>query len=166
MQLNKLNQEWYDLTFGQKNVPPIAQNMSKHQMHLNYKKYNQRLWDTGDTALQNLRAEEQCPTVAETLAIPIYEYINIIANDCGYSGTAEEIIVNYVHTLFLKANSAETREENNNWCEATTGTFAGEYWKEMKNEIATLEFMGVWDIFKQDENMNSIQYKWDFKCKC
>ena len=60
------------------------------------------------------------------------EYITLVANDCGYGGTEEELIVNYVHPLFLKAKSAASREDNTNWREATTGVFADNYWKAMK----------------------------------
>ncbi len=37
------------------------------------------------------------------MASPLARYITLAANDCGYSGTAEELIVDYVHPLFLKA---------------------------------------------------------------
>jgi hypothetical protein len=40
------------------------------------------------------------------LASPLAKYITLAANDCGYSGKAEELIVTYVHPLFLKAHSA------------------------------------------------------------
>ena len=36
----------------------------------------------------------------------------------------------------------------------------------MKTEIATLYYMGAWSIVYGDENINSISYKWYFKCKC
>ena len=51
---------------------------------------------------------------------PLAKYINLAANDCGYSGTAEELIINYVHPFLFKAKSAEIREDNSNSCEATT----------------------------------------------
>ena len=37
--------------------------------------------------------------------ISLAKYINIAANRCGYGGTAEELIINYIHPLFLKAKS-------------------------------------------------------------
>ena len=57
-------------------------------------------------ALQNVTVEEQCPTVAELLASPISKYITLAKNNCGYSGTAEYLIFNYVRPLFLKDNYA------------------------------------------------------------
>ena len=74
---------------------------------------------------------------------PLAKYISLAANNCGYGGRAEELIVNYVHLLFLKANSAAGQEDNTNWRGATTGVFADNYWKAMKVYIATLESMGA-----------------------
>ena len=51
-------------------------------------------------ALQNVAVEEQCPTIAEILASPIDKYITLVVNNCGYSGTSEDLIVNYVHPFF------------------------------------------------------------------
>jgi hypothetical protein len=41
--------------------------------------------------------------VADLLASPLAKYITLAANDCGYSGKAEELVVTYVHLSFLKA---------------------------------------------------------------
>ena len=49
--------------------------------------------DTGDMALKNVTDEDKCPTVAEILEIPIYNYITLDANNYGYSGSAEYLIV-------------------------------------------------------------------------
>ncbi len=50
---------------------------------------------------------------------PLAKYITLAANDCRYSGAAEELIVNYVHPLFLKAHSAASKLDNPSWKEAT-----------------------------------------------
>ena len=65
--LNKLNRVLYALNFGMKNVQPMAQKMPKKRMRLKYKQYTHHLQDAGDTTLQNVTAEEQCPTVANIL---------------------------------------------------------------------------------------------------
>ena len=49
----------------------MDQKMSKKRISLNDKKYNQRLWDTNDTVLQNVTVEDKCPTVADILASTI-----------------------------------------------------------------------------------------------
>jgi hypothetical protein len=89
-------------------------------------------------ALMSLTLDETIPTVADLLASPLAQYITLAANDCGYSGTAEELIVSYVHLLFLKAHSATSKADNPSWREATRGKFADEYWEAKKLEIATL----------------------------
>ncbi len=59
------------------------------------------------------------PTVTELMDSPLATYITLAANECGYSGTVEELIVNYVHPLFLKAHSAASKLDNPSWKEAT-----------------------------------------------
>ena len=83
------------------------------------------------------------PTVAELMDSPLAQYITLAANDCGYSATEEELIVNYVHPLFLKAHSAASKLDNPSWKEATQGKFADKYWKAMELEIASLEALGA-----------------------
>ena len=128
----KLNRQLYALTFDLQTIPPMSQKMAKKKMQLNYTQYKRYLWENGDMSLQNMSMVEQCPTVAELMASPLAQYITLSANDCGYGGTAEESIVNYVHPLFLKARSNASKEDNPNWCEATRGLFADEYWKAMR----------------------------------
>ena len=77
----------------------------------------------------------------------------------------EELIVNCVHPLFLKAKSAASQEDNTHWCEATTGVFDENYRKENKVDIAALESMGAWEIVYRYDSMNVIDSTWYFKCK-
>ncbi len=92
-------------------------------------------------------------------------FITLTANDCGYSGTAEALIVNYVHPLFLKAKAVASKEDNPNWHDATTGNFAYKYWEAMRVKIKTLESMVAWEVVEREEDMNVIRSKWAFKCK-
>ncbi len=46
-------------------------------------------------------------------------------------GTAQELIVLYVHPLFWKAHLAASKADNPSWQEATRGKFADEYWEAM-----------------------------------
>ena len=66
-------------------------------MILNYKKRKQLLWDTDDTILKKITVENQCLPVAEILEGKIDKNITIDTNNCGYSGTLEDLIVNYIH---------------------------------------------------------------------
>ena len=106
VELNKLNRKLYALTFGPQTTPLMAQKMSKNRMRLNYKYYNHSLRENGDMSLQTMMVEEQFPTVDDIMDSTFENYITLAANNCGYSGMAEELIVNYVHPMFLKAKSA------------------------------------------------------------
>ncbi len=115
----------------QKN-PPKAKKLSKKHIHLNYKQYKQLLRDEGDTSLNKMRVEESCPAISELLASLLAEFITLAANDCGYSGTEKELIVNYIHPLFLKAKATVSKEDNPNWHDATMGYFVDKYWEAMR----------------------------------
>ena len=124
----------------------MAQKMSKNSMRLNYKYNTRSLRENGDMSLQSIMFGQQCPTLADLTSIKLAKYITIDANNCVQGGTAEELIVNYIHPLFLKAKSAVSREDNPNWREAPTEVFDDNYWKEMKVKISNLEYMGAWGV--------------------
>ncbi len=80
--------------------------LSKKKKRLKFKQYRRRLKEDSDLLLSMLSMTDGIPTVAELMGSPLAKYITLAANDCGYSGMVEELIVNYVHPLFLKAHSA------------------------------------------------------------
>ncbi len=122
----------------------MALKLLKKKRRLKYKQYCRGLCDNGDASLAvmglteasfysfefysfsslEFYAKDGIPTIAELLESPLAKYITLAANDCGYSGTAEELIVSYVHPLFLKAHSAASKEDNPSWKQATQGKFA------------------------------------------
>jgi hypothetical protein len=61
----------------------------------------------------------------------------LAANDCGYDGTAKELVVSYVHPLFLQAHSAASKMDNPGWQEAMWRKLTNDYWKAMEVEIFT-----------------------------
>ena len=178
--MKKLNRETYALTCGKHDPPPRAKQLSKKRKRLNYIQYKRHLRDEGDAKLLSMKevgescptvsseyetSWKSCPTVAELMDSPLSKFITLAANDCGYSGTTEELIVNYVHPLFLSAKSAASKEDNPNWRQAMQGPFADEYWDAMRVEISTLESMGAWEIVDRKDDMNVIDSTWAFKCK-
>jgi hypothetical protein len=168
--LDKLNRDIFTLTLGKKEVPPMAKILSRKKQRLKYKQYRRSLREDGDAALSMMalaEASDGIPTVAELMESPLARYITLAANDCGYIGTTEELIVSYVHPLFLKAHSAASREDNPSWKQATQGKFADEYWKAMELEIATLEALDAWEVKEYDPSTmkNVIKSTWAFKCK-
>ena len=117
-------------------------------------------------ALITLTLDKTIPNVADLLASPLAKYITLAANDCGYSGKAQELIVTYVHLLFLKAHSAASKSKSDNPSlrEATRGKFTDEYWKAMKLEIATLKAIDAWSVIDRLGH-HVIASTWAFKCK-
>jgi hypothetical protein len=93
--------------------------LSKKKKQLKFKQYHHRLKENGDLLLSMLLMTDGIPAVAELMDSSLAKYITLAANDYGYSGTVEELIVNYVHPLFLKAHSAVSKLDNPSWKEAT-----------------------------------------------
>jgi hypothetical protein len=65
-----------------------------------------------------MSVEDCLPSISDLIS-PLSKYITLEINDCGYDGTAEELIVSHVHTLFLRAHSAVSKLDNPGWQEAT-----------------------------------------------
>ena len=75
-----------------------------------------------------MHLDDSIPTIKELLDSQISNFITLAANDCGYSGTSEDLIVNHVHPLFLRSKSAAIAEDNPNRRQAMNGQFGNEYW--------------------------------------
>ncbi len=58
----KLNRDMFALTFGQQEIPPMVQKMSKKQQCLNYKQYHCSIRRSGDMALMSLTLDKTIPT--------------------------------------------------------------------------------------------------------
>jgi hypothetical protein len=163
--MGKLNREIFALTLGSKQIPPYANTMSKKKKALKNHQYQRSLQSRGDRALQLMLIEDSLPSISDLINSHLSKYITLAANDCGYDGTAEELIVQYVHPLFLRAHSAASKEDNPGWQEAKQGKFADDYWKAMEVEIFTLESIDAWEVVDCVDDMNVINSTWAFKCK-
>ena len=115
----KLHRDVFTLTLGSWQIPPRALILSKKKTRLKFKQYRHRLKENGGLLLLMLLMTDGIPTVAELMDSPLAKYITLAANDCGFSGTAEELIVNYVNPLFLKAHSDASKLNNPSWKDAT-----------------------------------------------
>ena len=107
-------------------------------------------------ALQLMSIKDSLPCISDLISSPLSKYITMAANDCGCDGTEEELIVSYVHPLFLWVHSAASKMDNPGWQEATQGKFAHDYWKAMEVKIFTLESINAWDVVKREDDMNII----------
>ena len=68
--------------------------------------------------LNTIELRQDVPTVEELLNSPLSHIISFAANSCGYSGMTQELIVNWVHPLFLKTKAEASKADNPNWWEA------------------------------------------------
>ena len=68
-------------------------------------------------------------------------------------------------SIFFKAKSAASLEDNPNWRQAMNGQFADEYWDAAVSEIKTLESMKEWEIVDREDDMNVLRSTWAFKLK-
>ena len=64
--------------------------IQQHQRSLQFQ-------SSGDYALQLMSIEDSLPYISDLIDSPLSKYITLAANDCGYDGTVEELIVSYVH---------------------------------------------------------------------
>jgi hypothetical protein len=144
--MGKLNREMFNLTLGSKQIPPYANTMSKKKKALKYQQCQRSLQSRGNQALQLMSIEDSLPSISDLINSPLSKYITLAANDCGYDGMAEELIVQYVHPLFSRAHSDARKEDNPGWQEVMWGKFTDDYWKAMEVEILTLESINAWEV--------------------
>ena len=70
------------------------------------------------------------PSVEKLMKNSLANFRTFSTNDCGYSGSTKDLIVNWVHPLFPKAKQLQTGKNNPTWWEAMNGCFGDEYWKD------------------------------------
>ena len=106
------------------------------------------------------------PSVEELMKSPLGKFITFSANNFGYNGSAKDMIVNWVHPIFLKAKAATTKEDNPTCWEAMHSPFADKYWNTSISEVESLEAMNAWEVFDNTKDMNVLQSTWAFKLNC
>jgi hypothetical protein len=84
--------------------------------------------EESDHMLTAMELRQDVPTVEELLDSPLSRSISFAANSCGYSRMTQELIVNWVHLLFLQAKAEASTADNLNWWEAMKSSFVDEYW--------------------------------------
>ena len=78
----------------------MAKKLSQNRKLLSYKRYSRQLKDESNMTVNSMRLDNSIPTIKELLDSPISKLITLAANDCVYSGTSEDLIVNHVHPFF------------------------------------------------------------------
>ena len=63
----------------------------------------------------NATQMDDFPEMGEVLNSTLDKFITFSTNDCVYSGSAHDLMVNQVHPFFLKAKFSASKEDNPNW---------------------------------------------------
>ena len=62
------------------------------------------------------------------------------------SRSTKDLIVNWVHPIFLKAKAAASKEDNPPWWEAMHGSFVDEYWRAAITEVEAFGAMNAREV--------------------
>jgi hypothetical protein len=93
--------------------------------------------EESDCMLNAIELRQDVHTVEELLDSLLSCFISLAASSCDYSGMTQELIVNWVHQMFLKATAEASKTDNPNWWEAMKSPLANEYWRATIKEIKT-----------------------------
>ena len=162
--VNALCPQTYPITKGSKDEPVNSRLLRQSR---NRRKYHQRVREKreiGDRML-NAMTLNDLPDIDKIMDSPLAKFITFAANDCGYSGSTQDLIVNWVHPMFLKAKSAASAADNPTWWDAMSGPLADEYWKAACVEVETLERMEAWEVVDRTPDMHVIDGTWALKLK-
>ena len=88
----------------------------------------------------------EIPSHEALLEENITKFVRFAAADCGFCGSIEALVVNWIHTLMLSAKTANTNGDNPTWGQAIKGPFADDYWESSGTEVESLERMKAWEF--------------------
>ena len=103
------------------------------------------------------------PSVYVLLEDTLTKFVHFAAADCGFDGSIEALLVNWLHPLILEANTASNDGDIPNWKQAMNGSFADEYWDAACVEVKTLEKMKSWEVVEREVTMNVLSSTSTFK---
>ena len=106
---------------------------------------------------------DDLPYFESILKSPLDKLITFDTNDCRYSGSACDLIVNCIHPMLIKAKKGYRRGDNPNLWEAIHSTFSNDYCRAACKEVKNLEKMRYWDIVDCTSDMNVLEPTWEFK---
>ena len=68
--------------------------------------------------------EWEVPTPDALMQSDLARFVHFAASDCGFDGSVESLVVNWLHPLMLAAKSKGNQADNPNWIQAMNGPFA------------------------------------------
>ena len=157
----KSNRERFYCTLGKKQ-PPRSARLPRKKREYKARLFSKKLREANDTAGA---MDWNVPSVDSLLHSDLARFVHFAASDCGYDGSVESLVINWLHPLMLAAKSSTNQLDNPNWMQAMNGPFASEYWEAACIEIETLERMEAWDVVERTDDMKVLPSTWAFKCK-
>ncbi len=110
--------------------------------------------------------EDSPESLEELFGGPLAQFIKFSAADSGLDPSqTQDLLVKFVHPLFLKAKAEASKADNPNWKQTMSGPFADEFWKAAVKEYRTLEGMDVWDTVDGPLCAKIHDIIWAFKIK-
>lgn len=142
-------------------VPPVACRLSR--MKLSYRQRLVKRLEIGDRLLMAMGLDG---VMEEFLSGPLSRFIKVAAIDSGLDLTQTcNLLVKWVHPLFLKAKAGASKADNPGWREAMSGQFADQFWEAAKKEYNTLTNMRAWEIVDRPIGATVLGILWAFKIK-
>ena len=71
----------------------------------------------------NVVTLDDLKSIEYALNISLSKFITFSSNYCGYTFKTHDLVLNWVHTMFIKSKAAASNEDNPNWWEAISGLF-------------------------------------------
>ena len=84
------------------------------------------------------------------------KFITFDTNECGYSDSKHDLLVNLFHIFSLKAKYSDIKAGNRNLWKSMSCTFADEYYNNSYNDIPTLGEMKICEVLDRIEEINII----------
>ena len=86
----------------------------------------------------------EIPSPEVLLEENLTKFVHFAAADCGFDGSIETLVVNWLHPLVLATKIANSDGDNTNRRKAMNVPFSYEYWEADGTEVETLERMKAW----------------------
>ena len=71
----------------------------------------------------------EVPSAEVLLKSDLAQFVHFATTDCGFDGTIESLVANWLHPLMLAAKLRGNDADNPSWIQAMNGPFSQEYWE-------------------------------------
>ncbi len=112
------------------------------------KEYNARLFCAKLKEANQMLGSDKCevPTADVLLFSDLAWFVHFAATNCGFNGSVESLVVNWLCHLMLAEKSRGNDLDNLNWLQEMNGSWEEEYWEAACIEVETLENLDNWKL--------------------